>query len=178
MEEDKFKSSNDFLDLLMQHQMRIYAYILCMVRNYHDADDIFQNAVKIMFEKYEESLPIKNFVAWGIQIAHFKILDHRKKKANSCTTYDNQLFEQILSVVREPQQYSDGRLEKLRKCLKQLKPRSKKLIELRYYQDLKPKQIASLMGMSIVNVYKVMSRIHGQLLHCVGNSSESVMRDR
>lgn len=165
------KNQEDFFDLLMQNQMRIYAFILSMVRNYTDADDILQNTVKTMWEKYEDSRPITNFVAWGIQIANFKILDYRKKKFKSHLHYDNQLFEKIASLAMEDQQRSpDERLEKLEKCLKQLKSRSKKLVELRYYQDLKPKQISSLVGLSVTNIYKIMGRIHGQLLECVKNS--------
>lgn len=161
----------DFLDLLMQNQMRIYAYILSMVRNYHDADDILQNTVKTMFEKYEDSRPINNFVAWGIQIANFKILDYRKKKSNSNIPYDNQLFDKFVSVVKDELKYADNRMDKLNQCLKRLKPRARKLVELRYYQDLKPRQISSLLGLSITNVYKSMGRIHGQLLDCVKSSS-------
>lgn len=161
---------DDFLDLLMQNQMRIYAYILSMVRNFHDADDLLQATAKTMFEKYEDSRPIHNFVSWGIQIANFKILNYRKKKSNSSILYDNQTFDNFALIVKNELQNTDDRLEKLHKCLKKLQPRAKKLIELRYYQNLKPKQIASLLGLQITNVYKIMSRIHGQLLECVKTS--------
>jgi len=163
------KTRDDFLDLLMQNQTRIYAFILSLVRNYEDADDILQNTAKTIWQKYEDSRPINNFVSWGIQIAYYKILEYRKKKTKSGIQYDNQLFETILPIVKEQQRYSDEHLEKLSNCLKKLKPRAKELIELRYYQDLKPKQISSLLGLSITNVYKIMSRIHGQLLECIGN---------
>ena len=164
---NKDTNTGQFLDLLMHNQMRIYAYVLSLVRNYHDADDIMQNTVQTMYQKYEESLPVNNFVAWGIQIAHFKILDYRKRKVNSHIAYDNQLFEKLVLVAEQEIQNADDRLEKLAKCLKRLSPRARKLIELRYYQDLKPRQISSLLGLSILNVYKSMSRIHGTLLECV-----------
>lgn len=170
MDKRDTKKPDDFLDLLMQNQMRIYAYILSMVRNYHDADDILQETAKIMFEKYADSRPINNFVGWAIQIANFKIMEYRKKKANAHIHYDKELFEMFASMVRDEVQRPDSRLEKLTKCLKKLTPRSRKLVELRYYQDLKPRQISSLLGLSITNVYKSMTRIHSQLLDCVRNS--------
>lgn len=171
MDKRNNKNREDFFDLLMQNQMRIYAFILSMVRNYADADDILQNTVKTMWEKYEEIQPIDNFVAWGVRIANYKILDQRKKKHNLHLRYDNQLFEKVASLAIENQERrADERVEKLERCLKQLKSRSRKIIELRYYQDLKPQQISARLGLSITNVYKIMSRIHGQLLECVKDS--------
>ena len=43
----------------------------------------------------------------------------------------------------------------------------RELVKLRYYQDLKPRQISLLLGLSVANIYKAMSRIHGQLLECM-----------
>lgn len=169
--DNKDANTNQFLECLMQNQMRIYAYILSLVRNYHDADDIMQNTVQTMYQKYEESLPIANFVAWGIQIAHFKILDYRKKKVNSHIAYDNHLFEKLVSVAECQIEKSDEKLDKLARCLNRLTPRARKIIELRYYQDLKPRQISSLLGLSILNIYKSISRIHGLLLDCVNGLS-------
>ncbi|AQQ08300.1 RNA polymerase sigma factor [Sedimentisphaera cyanobacteriorum] len=166
MDSECKKASDDFLDLLIPNQVRIYAYILSMVRNYHDADDVLQDTVKTMFEKYEESKPIDNFVAWGIQIAYFKILDFRKKKANSKVQYDQQLFEKFSDMV-EQKQTKDDSVENLEKCIRKLNPRARKMVELRYYQDFRPRQISSLIGLSVTNVYKIMSRIHGKLLACL-----------
>lgn len=168
MTEERPNKADGFLNRLMQKQMRIYAFILSMVRNYEDADDILQDTVNTMWQKYPESQPINDFVAWGIQIAYYKILDYRKKqRGNIHIHYNDQLFEKMLPVIKETDRYSDVRLEKLKSCLKRLGTRESKFIELRYYQDLKPRQISSLLGLSILNVYKIMSRIHSQLLQCV-----------
>ena len=171
MENNNSKKTDGFLNRLMQKQMRIYAFILSMVRNYEDADDILQDTVNTMWQKYAESQPINDFVSWGIQIAYYKILDYRKKqKGNIHIHYNDQLFEEMLPVIKEIDRHSDVRLVKLKNCLKRLGPRESKFIELRYYQELKPKQISSLLGLSILNVYKIMSRIHSQLLQCVKNT--------
>jgi RNA polymerase sigma-70 factor (ECF subfamily) len=168
MKDDHATPADGFLNCLMQKQMRIYAFILSMVRNYEDADDILQDTVNTMWQKYPESQPIHDFVAWGIQIAHYKILDYRKKKkGNNHIQYSPELFEKMLPVIQETDRRADARLEKLTNCLKKLGPRESKFIELRYYRDMKPRQIASQFGLSILNVYKIMSRIHSRLLQCI-----------
>lgn len=164
---DQVKSER-FLNLLMQKQMRIYAFILSVVRNFEDADDIFQDTVNTMWQKFSENQPIQNFVSWGIQVAYYKILEYRKKqKRNVHVHFDSQLFDKVLAAAKTINMECDDRIEKLKKCLKRLGPRGKKIIELRYYQDLKPQQISELLGLSVLNVYKIMSRIHSQLVHCV-----------
>jgi len=171
MEKQDSKYRESFLDQLMQNQTRIYAFILSMVRNYQDADDVMQNTVKTLWEKYEESQPINNFVSWGVQVAYYKVLDFRRKKTKSSLQYDDHLFETILSIAaKDAEKKYEDRFEKLNNCLKRLSPRAKELINLRYYQDLKPKQISTLLGLSIANVYKTMSRIHSMLLECVSDS--------
>lgn len=165
--EDQVKSE-EFLNLLMQKQMRIYAFILSVIRNFQDADDVFQDTVNTMWQKYPESRPIDDFVSWGIQVAYYKILEYRKKqKREDHVLFDSPLFEKVLSAARNINLDYDERIEKLKQCLKKLGPRGRKIIELRYYQDLKPQQISELLGLSVLNVYKIMSRIHGQLVECV-----------
>ncbi len=165
--EDQVKSE-EFLNLLMHKQMRIYAFILSVIRNFEDADDVFQDTVNTMWQKYPESRPIGDFAAWGIQVAYYKILEYRKKqKRNVHVHFDSELFEKVLTAAKSVHLDYDDRIDKLKKCLKKLGPRGRKIIELRYYQDLKPQQISELLGLSVLNVYKIMSRLHGQLVQCV-----------
>lgn len=167
---DGSQYSSEFLQLLMSNQMRIYAFILSLVRNYEDADDILQDTANTMWQKYSDCQPVKDFVAWGMQIAYYKILDHRKRqKSHSHIQFNSELFEKMVPLVQKVHLASDHRIDKLKKCLQLLSEREFKLVDLRYYQNTKPRQIATLLGMSILNVYKSMSRVHGRLLECMQN---------
>jgi len=172
MSPDSSQYSSEFLQLLMSNQMRIYAFILSLVRNYEDADDILQDTAGTMWQKYSQCQPIEDFVAWGMQIAYYKILDYRKRqKTNGRVQCSSELFEKIVPLVQQVHAGSDQRIDKLKKCLQFLSEREFKLVDLRYYQNIKPKQIASLLSMSILNVYKSMSRVHGRLLECMQSRS-------
>ncbi len=41
--------SSDFMRLYMTHESKIRGYVLCMVNNWADADDILQEAVIVMY---------------------------------------------------------------------------------------------------------------------------------
>lgn len=52
--------------MLLNNQMRIYAFILSLVHNYEDADDLMQETANTMWQKYPDCQPIKDFLSWGI----------------------------------------------------------------------------------------------------------------
>ncbi|MCE5184690.1 MAG: sigma-70 family RNA polymerase sigma factor [Planctomycetaceae bacterium] len=163
--------SSEFLQLLMSNQMRIYAFILSLVRNYEDADDIMQDTANTMWQKYPDSQPINDFAAWSMKIAYYKILDHRKRqKTDSRIQFNSELFEKIVPIAQEIHSRQDSRTDRLKRCLQRLSEREFKLVDLRYYQNIKPKEISSLLDMSILNVYKSMARVHGHLLECMQRS--------
>ena len=54
MDKNDLHYSSDFLQLLLNNQMRIYAFILSLVRNYDDADDLMQDTANTMWQKYSE----------------------------------------------------------------------------------------------------------------------------
>ncbi|MCK4629078.1 MAG: hypothetical protein KAT56_08735, partial [Sedimentisphaerales bacterium] len=55
-----------FLKLLMANDKRIYAFILTLVPGRIDADDLMQETVTIMWRKFDDFEPGRDFVAWGI----------------------------------------------------------------------------------------------------------------
>jgi RNA polymerase sigma-70 factor (ECF subfamily) len=161
------KRSELFLKLLMSNEVRIFSYILKLVPNLADAEDIMQETAGIMWRKFDQFQKATNFVAWAIEIAHYRVLDYRRKKSRSPMIYESEIFEQMVSLARETSKQDDRRLEALRRCLTKLQDRQRRLIMLRYYDDIRPKEIATRLGMSVHAVYKSLSRIYEQLLMCI-----------
>jgi RNA polymerase sigma-70 factor (ECF subfamily) len=156
-----------FLKLLLSNEARIYSYVLTLVPNYADAEEIMQETSGIMWRKFSQFKPGTDFVSWGIRIAYYKILDFRRKKAKDKIVYDDGLFERIAPVAEESNKQVNKRIDALKRCLAKLRERQQKLIQLRYYEGINPQEISGRLGLSIHNVYKSLSRIHGQLLLCV-----------
>src|ERR1700738_4102637 len=68
-----------FLRLFLQNEPRLFAYILTLLPRRADADDVLQEASMVMWDKFDEGQPPRDFVAWGCRIAYFKVLDFYKK---------------------------------------------------------------------------------------------------
>ena len=161
------KRSELFLKLLMSNEVRIFSYILRLVPNFADAEDIMQETAGIMWRKFDQFQEGTNFVAWAIEIAQYRVLDYRRKKCGSPMIYEDAIFDQMVSLARESSEQDDRRLESLRRCLAKLQDRQRRLIMLRYCDDIRPKEIATRLGMSVHAVYKSLSRICEQLLMCI-----------
>jgi len=156
-----------FLRLLLSNESRIFSYILRLVPNFADAEEIMQETSGIMWRKFGQFESGTDFVAWAIQIAQYRILDYRRKQYRERRIYDSEIFEQMTALAKASATDDDRRIEALKRCLAKLRERQRRLIRLRYYEGTRPKDIADREGMSVHAVYKSLSRACGQLLSCV-----------
>jgi RNA polymerase sigma-70 factor (ECF subfamily) len=158
-----------FHRLLFRNQNRIYAYVLTLIGNYTDADDVMQETISVMWQKFTDFKTGTNFISWGISIAHYKILEYRrnKQKGGKLCQYNNDLLEQFGYEVTKDNALFDEKFALLRNCIEKLKGQSITIIKLRFHEDLNPSVIADRCGISVANVYQILSRTYSSLISCV-----------
>ena len=162
------KRTVDFVKLILRHQQEIYAYILTLVPHVHDADDLFQDGMTIMWKKFNQFQPGTNFAAWAIQVMRYQILDHRRNRARSKRVLmEDSLIEVLMDHIPKIQDETAVRIEALRKCLQRLDDRSKRIIKMRYERNVPVEQIASVLNFSRLHVYHVFGQINRILLKCM-----------
>ena len=160
-------NTEQFLKLLMANDKRIYAFILTLVPGRVDADDLMQETVTVMWRKFGNFEPGRDFVAWGIGIARYKVLEYRKKKRKSQIRFNDNVHALLEADAKNMLGRLDERLDTLQQCLSKLSEKDRKLIGMRYEQDLTAKVISERVGQSIHRVYRNIVRIHDMLLRCV-----------
>ena len=159
---------SEYVSLLTSQQARIHNYILSLVPNFSDADDILQETTKLMWEKFNEFKRGTDFLAWGKKIAYFLVLEYyRNRKKENKFYYDEQLIQKIEQNSQKMSDASKDSLIHLRECLKKLKQQDRKLLKLRYFENHKVKDLAGRFGCSIQYIYRNISRIHQLLLSCI-----------
>lgn len=164
----KEKDQNQlFIQLLMKYQKRIYNFILLLVPNYADADDLMQETVSTMWSKFDTFQQDSNFTAWAIKIARNKILNFRRNANNKILHFSEESMTNILEESKEIFEKQHDRTLALQECLFKLAEYDRKLVSLRYEQDLPVKDISRLTGRSVNGLYHTMARIHKILLQCV-----------
>ena len=165
---DQDKRTLEFLKLFVRHQQEIYAYILTLVPHVHDADDLFQDGMVVMWQKFDQFEPGTNFAAWGVQIMRFQILDYRRNMArNKQILMEDSLFETLINHLPTIQDEAAARIEALRKCLTLLDDRAKRIIKMRYERNIPVEKIALYLKLSRRHVYHVLGQINNMLLRCM-----------
>ena len=155
-----------FMSLVLSSQRRIYVYILSLVLHPADADDLLQDTLALMWQKFDEFQAGTDFVAWGKTIARYKVMNYFKKNKSAKLQFDDELLKLIESESNQMDNLSDRR-EVMKRCLTKLSEKELGLINMRYQQDCSFKKMALKRGISKQSVYRAISRIHAKLVKCI-----------
>jgi RNA polymerase sigma-70 factor (ECF subfamily) len=158
-----------FLRLFLQNERRLYAYILTLLPNRADADDVLQEASLVMWDKFDDEHPPADFTAWGCRIAYFKVLDFCKKRQRSRVVFSQAMLERVAETAVEQAAtlQLDDRREALADCIAKLSPRDRDLLARRFAEGATTQSTAAQDGRSVDAVYKALAKIRQALFDCV-----------
>ncbi len=149
-----------FASLLNRYRDSIYFMLLKMVNNTTDAEDLTIEAFGKAFRNLESFTPDFAFSTWLFKIATNNCIDFIRKKQVSPTPIDQiqddieKLTVNIQSDLPDPEEslINDQKIAVLRDIVRQLKPRYRKLIELRFFKEYSYEEIASELNLPIGTV--------------------------
>jgi RNA polymerase sigma-70 factor (ECF subfamily) len=157
-----------FVRLLSAHQGQLYSYTLSLVGNFADADDVFQETTSKMLELFDSFQPGTDFLSWAITIAHYRVLDYRKRKRrDSKLVFGDDFFQNISQKAPGELSKTNEYLEKLRECITKLPEQDIYILKMRYMSELKVHEISARISKTVRNVYFILSRIQRMLLRCM-----------
>ncbi len=156
-----------FIPLFTKNQGKIYNFILMMVPNASDADDLMQETATVMWTKFNTYKEGTNFSAWAVRIAHFRVLYFYRRQKNAYVRFTGELLDKVTKQAVVSFKQKDSRIETLNQCMDELKSKDWELVQMRYEQEIVPKMIAKRVGRSVECIYKSMARIHNSLLLCI-----------
>src|SRR4051812_6704902 len=159
----------EFARLFCRNARRIYGFIMTLVFNHHDAEEVFQNTNVVLWNKFADFEPGSNFFAWASRIAYYEVLSLMKQQRRS-RTFSDEALELLANEAVAMSDRSTERYEALEDCLARLNPPDRELLQERYYNQRPPKQIAASHSKSVHAIYRALSRIHNVLLSCVERS--------
>lgn len=172
-EELDLDKEDAFMRLFLQSERRILGFILALVPQLPDAEDILQESCSVMWRKFEQFEPGTDFAAWGIAIARYEVLKYRRKERSRRVYFSDRLMQEIAEVATQISAQGDRRVEALQTCLSGLREKDRAMIQLRYFAGNSAKDVSQQMGRSLDSVYRALSRIHDRLLFCIRRSLAS-----
>jgi RNA polymerase sigma-70 factor len=157
---------DEFARQFSRNARRIYGFIMTLVFNYHDAEEVFQNTSVVLWNKFGDFESGSDFFAWASRVAYYEVLSLMKQRRRS-RTFSDETLELLANEAIAVSDRSAERHEALEDCLGQLAPTDRALLQERYYFQRPPKKIAAMQSRSIHSVYRALNRIHNLLLNCV-----------
>lgn len=165
--QEQEQNQEQFLRLLMLNDRRIYAYILSLVPNAADADDIMQEVSAVMWRKFSSFRSGMDFVGWALTIARYQILSYFKKKKSSRLHFSESLVKELEEEVQRAIPEMDHRMGAMKRCMDKLAGADRYILKLRYEKDLTLENIGAHISKSTRATYYALVRIHRMLLQCI-----------
>lgn len=156
-----------FLRMYASVQTRLFAFILSVIHNRNDADELFQETSVILWEQFEHYREESSFAAWAIGIAKNKVLEYLRANQRSKKIFPDQFYQKIAEVSEKSPDDIPQRISALKSCLEKLKVSDQKLIALRFHKKIPIKMLSQLTGRSTDSLYKTLSRILHLLKGCI-----------
>jgi len=152
----KLEDQHAFRQLLDLHWNELYGFMIKRTENENDAEDLCLQAFSKAFDKIETYDNKFTFSTWLTSIAknlHVDLI--RKEKTLLYESTDvNEVGREVIDETLGPedQLIRSQNLDKLLQQIRSLKPIYRDVIQLRFFQELSHKEIATQLGLSLSNV--------------------------
>jgi RNA polymerase sigma-70 factor (ECF subfamily) len=162
--------SEQFVTQLTASQTAIYAYILSLLPDRAAAEDLLQETNLTLWRKAEEFEPGTNFTAWACQVAHFKVLTHRRTMARDRHVFSEQTVERLTRRLDADTAPFNARREALLSCLDKLTGEQRDMLRRRYEPDGSVQQLARQLDRPAGSISQTLYRIRAALAQCIASS--------
>ena len=162
----------EFVLHLTDWQNRLFAYLVTLLGNVHDARDVLQETNLVLCQKTGEFEPGSNFGAWARKCAYFQALAFLRDKKRDRHVFD----DDVLAHFAEEPAGTPGEEEKelaLRDCLAQLPGRQREMISTRYREGNSIRDLVRIFGKKESAVKMTLMRIRQGLLNCIETKMEA-----
>jgi RNA polymerase sigma factor (sigma-70 family) len=173
-----------FAALLSRYRESIYHLILKMVKNLDDADDLTIETFGKAFSNLEKYSPNYAFSTWLYKIALNNCIDYIRKKRIETFSLDKPISDDegdpyvidVKTTAPDPEEIfiRQQRARLMRETLDKLNPKYKKLIELRFFDELSYEEIADKMKLPLGTVKAQLFRAKDLLLQILKPKKERI----
>jgi RNA polymerase sigma-70 factor (ECF subfamily) len=148
----------------------LYGYIISLLPNKADADDVFQETSLILWEKRASYDPDRSFIAWSYGIARNVVSNYVRKNRNRGVALSPDLFLKVDEVRQRIGDMLQKRADAMQHCLEHLSEKQRMLVVNCYGGRASMSEIATEMGVSQNALYLRLSRLRKQLMDCIRRS--------
>jgi RNA polymerase sigma factor (sigma-70 family) len=171
-----------YAELMGRYRDAIYYMLIKMVNNASDAEDLTIEAFGKAFKNIQQYTPNYAFSTWLFKIATNNCIDFIRKKKTLTVSLDqndddpDKMSTDIMAPNLDPEEemIKEQKQKMMREIVSKLKPRYRKLIELRYFKEYSYEEIAEELELPIGTVKAQLFRARELLYNILKNTSKSI----
>ncbi|MBO6118086.1 MAG: sigma-70 family RNA polymerase sigma factor [Bacteroidales bacterium] len=168
-----------YADLLEAYREPVYYMLLKMTRSTLDADDLTIEAFGKAFRSLDDYSPEYAFSTWLFRIATNNCIDFIRKQRmqtmsmddneGSYQTYAAKEVNNMVSLSSSPEEEMISEQQKLyiHTVVSKLKPHYRKLVEMRYFDEMSYEEISQSLNMPLGSVKAKLFRARNLLMEII-----------
>jgi RNA polymerase sigma-70 factor (ECF subfamily) len=163
-------NTEQFVRLLARHERRVEAFVLSLVPNWSDAEEIIQETKLRLWQQYAEYDPAKDFGAWACTIAYYQVLTLRNRNRGQHVALGQAFLERVAAEIARRSDREINRAQQMADCLRKLDEAKRQLLKRHYSARETHVQIAADLGRKADSVRQELLRIRRTLYRCIEES--------
>ena len=164
---DENQKREEFTRHWLDAEPSVSAYVFASISGFHDAEDVVQGIAQELARRFDEYDSNRPFVGWAIWVAKSRVIDFYRAQNRTRVVFSEELLGQFADTIAKQADGRSHRREALEACLDELPPRSRRLLDLRYVEELSAEQMARETGSTSGSVRVLLSRARTVLASCI-----------
>lgn len=157
-----------FVRHLALHQSQLYGYILGLVHNTDDANDIFQSTCLVLWRKFDQFRENSSFISWSSTVAQYEALNFLRANRTPRMKFSDKLVRKLTeSLPKEAPAVAEAEELALEACLEKLPDSDRILLNQFYRENESAIEIAEKLNRSRQSITNSLRRIRRTLFECI-----------
>lgn len=151
-----------------KNQSWLYAYLVTLLGNVADAEEVFQEVCVVLWTEYEAFDPATDFRRWASVVARNRVLGFRTKQSREAKRLSDVAIELLAEETIQHADLLEERRRALHGCLDKLSSTDRQLVA-KCYSDANRSfnTVAKQLDRPVNTVYKALQRVRRALRECV-----------
>lgn len=162
-------ATQEFEAWVREHQSGLRAFIRALGADEAWVDDLAQEAFIIAYRRLDQFEPGTDFGKWLRSIARYLVANERRKEIRRSRLLPFAVVDALLNNEADPALETSVThlLPAMRKCIEQLPPRNRELLQRRYADDEKAAGLARRLRLNADTVRQQLLRIRVAVKECI-----------
>ena len=152
--------------LFVAHTSILKGFILGLLPDHNRAEDVLQEVFLTLTQKADEFTPGTDFTAWARAVARIKVLHRYDQDKRAPRALCAEALDALVAAAPAMDESRSSRRQALNKCLEQVAPTARKILDLRYDENLAPPEIARRLSWTVDAVHVGLAKVRKFLREC------------